>query len=201
MANAIARRAALALLFAAPLLAQTRRLQAVDESRRDPSLVAYLAKLKDAVAKEDRSVLLPLVHPQIKLGFGGDDGIANFRPDWPLLRRLLAMGGAWQGDLFSLPYVFAKFPEDLDAFDYAAITGKGVWLRERPSIDSRGLRQLSYDIVKVDDQGEAWWKVQTLNGARGYVSSRFIASPVGYRAIFQKNERGEWKMFALLAGD
>ena len=58
-----------------------------------------------------------------------------------------------------------------------------------------------YDIVKVQDQGDAWWKIETLTGERGYVSARFIASPIGYRAIFQKNPRGEWKMSALLAGD
>ena len=201
MANPIARRAALALLFAIPLLAQTRRLLPVDEAGRDPSLVAYLAKLKDAVATQDRAALVALVHPDIKNGFGGDDGVANFHPEWPVLERLLRMGGAWKAQKFSIPYVFSKFPDDLDPFDYAAITGQGVWLREAPASTSRGVRQLSYDIVRVDDQGAEWWKVTTLQGEKGYVSATYIASPVGYRAIFQKNERGEWKMFALLAGD
>ena len=201
MANSVTRRAALALLLAIPLLAQTRRLLPVDESGRDPSLVAYLAKLKDAVAKQDRAALVALVHPGIKNGFGGDDGVANFQPEWTVLERLLRMGGAWQGQSFSVPYVFAKFPEDLDAFDYAAITGQVVWLREAPTATSRGVRQLSYDIVRVEEQGAEWWKVTTLQGEKGYVFATYIASPVGYRAIFQKNERREWKMFALLAGD
>ncbi len=201
MANAVSRRAALAALCALPLLAQTRRLPPVDESARDPSLVAYLAKFRDAVEKMDRGALLPLVDPAIKLGFGGEDGIANFQPDWPLLQRLLNLGGAWKAGSYSVPYVFVKFPDELDPFDYAAVTGTGVWLRERPSADARGLRQLTYDIVKVDEQGEEWWKVETLSGQRGYISARFIASPIGYRAIFQKNPRGEWKLSALLAGD
>ncbi|MEI9813344.1 MAG: hypothetical protein WDO18_12175 [Acidobacteriota bacterium] len=59
------------------------------------------------------------------------------------------MGGVLELSTYSVPYVFAKFPEDLDAFDYAAITGKGVWLRAKPSATSRGVRQLSYDIVRV----------------------------------------------------
>ena len=201
MANAVARCAALAALCALLLMAQLRRLSPVDESGRDPSLVAYLAKFKDAVAKKDRGALVPLIDPDIKLGFGGEGGITNFQPDWTLLQRLLNLGGAWKAGSYSIPYVFAKFPDDLDPFDYAAVTGSGVWLRERPSADARGLRQLAYDIVKVEDQGEQWWKVQTLGGERGYLSARFIWSPIGYRAIFQKNRRGEWKLSALVAGD
>lgn len=201
MANAISRGAALAVLCALPLLGQPRRLPPADEAGRDPSLVAYLAKFKDAVEKMDRGALVPLIDPGVKLGFGGEDGIANFQPDWPLLQRLLRLGGAWKAGSYSMPYVFAKFPDDLDPFDYAAVTGSGVWLRERPSADARGLRQLAYDIVKVEGQGEQWWKVQTLDGERGYVSALYVASPIGYRAIFKKDRRGEWKLSALLAGD
>lgn len=202
MENSIARRAALvAFLLAAPALAQTRRLLPVDESPRDPSLVSYLANLKAAVARQDRDALLALVHPDIKTSFGGDDGVANFHPEWPVLERLLRMGGAWQGATFSVPYVFAKFPADLDAFEYAAVTGQGVWLREGPSVSARRLRPLTYEIVQVREQGEDWWNVTTLRGENGYISARYVASPIGYRAIFQKDERGEWKMFALIAGD
>ncbi len=201
MANSIARRWALALLLAIPACAQTRRLLPVDESKRDPKLVAYLTKFKTAVAHRDRDELLPLVAPEIKLGFGGEDGIANFHPDWAMLERLLALGGAWQGATYSIPYVFARFPDDLDAFDYAAVTGKGVWLREQASATSRGVRTMDYEIVKVDEQGEEWWKITTLQGETGFVSAKFIASPIGYRALFQKNRRNEWKLSALLAGD
>jgi hypothetical protein len=200
MASAIARIAALVLL-SLPVAAQQRRVLPVDESGRDPSLVAYLSKFKDAVAKQDDLALSELIDPQIKLGFGGEDGIGHFHSDWLLLDRMLRMGGAWKAGSFSIPYVFAKFPDDLDPFDYAAITGQGVWLRAEPKPDAAGVRQLSYDIVKVEDQGESWWKVETLTGERGYVSSRFIASPIGYRAIFEKSKQGTWRMTAFLAGD
>jgi hypothetical protein len=200
MASAIARLTALAAL-AFTLTAQTRRLLPVDESGRDPSLVAYLSKFKDAVARQDDSALSELIDPQIKLGFGGEDGIEHFHSDWLLLDRVLRMGGGWKAGSFSIPYVFAKFPDEFDPFDYAAITGQGVWLRAEADATSRGIQQLSYDIVKVKDPGEEWWEVETLTGTRGYVSSRFVASPIGYRAIFTKDQRGVWRMTALLAGD
>ncbi|MEO5926121.1 MAG: SH3 domain-containing protein [Bryobacteraceae bacterium] len=201
MAYPSARRWALAFFFVVSASAQTRRLLPVDEASRDLKLVAYLAKFKEAVAHRNPEELLPLIASEIKLGFGGDDGIANFHPDWPALERLLSRGGAWQGPAYSVPYVFARFPDDLDAFDYAAITGKGVWLREQATSTSRGIRTMDYEIVKVEDQGDDWWKVTTLRGEKGFVSARFIASPIGYRAIFQKNRRNEWKLSALLAGD
>jgi hypothetical protein len=201
MANPISRLAALALLLTAPLFAQIRSLPPVDESGRDPALVEYLTKLKAAVAKQDRDALVALVDPNIKNGFGGEDGLAYFTPEWALLQRLLDMGGAWSGDSFSIPYVFAKFPEDLDAFEYAAITGQGVRLRQDPSTSSRIRALMYYDLVKVEEQGEDWWKIVTLNGEPGYVSARYIASPVSYRAIFQKDDSGDWKMRAMLAGD
>jgi hypothetical protein len=201
MANSISRRSALALLLAVAASAQTRRLLPVDESTRDAKLVAYLAKFKDAVAHRNRNELVPLIAREIKLGFGGEDGIANFHPDWPALDRLLSLGGAWQGASYSIPYVFARFPDDLDAFDYAAITGRGVQFRAGPSPTARALRTMDYELVKVEDQDEAWWKITTLTGEKGYVSAKFIASPAGYRAIFNKNRRGEWKLSALLAGD
>jgi len=201
MENSIARRAALVLLLSTTLFAQTRRLPPADESGRDQTLVAYLMTFKHAVAKHDRAALLALVHPDVKLGFGGDDGIGKFQPDWAVLQRLLNKGGAWQGTAFTIPYVFAKFPEDLDAFDYAAVTGSGVWLRAEASATSRGQRQLNYEIVQVKNSGDEWWEVTTLRGEHGYVSARYIHSPIGYRAMFQKNERGEWKLFALLEGD
>ena len=201
MANPIARGAALAFLLAICAPAQTRRLLPVDQSARDPKLVTYLSKFKAAVTNRSRDELSPLVAPEVKLDFGGEDGIAYFQPDWPVLERLLSMGGAWQGESFSIPYVFARFPDDLDPFDYAAITGKGVWLRAEPSVTSRGVRTMDYEIVEVDDQGDEWWQVKTLSGESGFVSAKFIASPIGYRAIFNKNRRGEWKLSALLAGD
>jgi len=201
MENPITRRWALiVLLSVAPLLAQTRRLLPVDQSGRDPSLVAYLTKFKASVAKRDRSALVPLIDADVRLSFGSDAGVENFHPDWPLLDRLLALGGAWAGDTFSIPYVFARFPDDLDAFEFAAITGQGVWLRQGPSTDTRGVSRLDYEIVHVESQGDDWWSVTTLQGEHGYVSSRYIHSPVGYRAIFQK-QGSEWKMIAFLAGD
>ena len=152
MASAITRRTALALLAGVSACAQVRRLLPVSEATtRDPALTRFVAELRDAVARRDESSLLRLLDPQVRSSFGGETGIAEFRQWWkldqpgsklwPLLQRLFALGGLWDGDNYVFPYVFARFPEDLDSFEHAAITGQGVWLRTNPSPEARGVRQ------------------------------------------------------------
>ncbi len=48
--------------------------------------------------------------------------------------------------------------------------------------------------------GGGWIGVTLKDGRRGYVAEQYIWSPVGYRAIFDKNN-GKWTMTALIAGD
>jgi hypothetical protein len=200
MEHSVTRRTAIVLLAAATAGAQARLVPTVDEEKRDPTLAAYMTRFRIAVGRRDRAALLPMIDPDVRLSFGSDSGVENFRPDWPLMDRLLAMGGAWVGDSFALPYVFARFPGDRDPFEHAAITGRDVWLREAASSTSRGVRRLDHEIVRVIDQGEQWWKVETLGGVSGYVAAGFVYSPIGYRAIFEKSG-GIWKMTAFLAGD
>jgi hypothetical protein len=180
-----------------------------EPTTRDPALTRFVADLREAVARRDESRFLKLLDPQVRSSFGGDEGIDEFREWWkldqhgsrlwPLLDRLLALGGVWDGDSYVFPYVFAKFPDELDPFEHAAIIGQGVWLRAKPSSEARGVRQLRYDLVRVLDQSDEWWEVETLDGARGFVAERYVMSPVGYRLMLGK--RGQWRITALVAGD
>ncbi|MEO8096370.1 MAG: SH3 domain-containing protein [Acidobacteriota bacterium] len=203
---------ALLLALAALASAQTRRLlPLVDESARDPRFAMFLNRFKLAVLRKDAAALLPLISPDVKNSFGGNDGLAEFRtlwkPEeetsdlWPLLSRLLERGGTWQGPGYCVPYVCGKFPDDLDAFEYGVVAASGVWLRKAPNPKAPGIRQLSYEIVKLSDPGEAWSRVVTLDGKSGYVAARYLFSPVGYRAFFQPDAKGVWQMAMLLQGD
>jgi hypothetical protein len=208
MASAITRRSALGLL-AVPAFAQRRQLLPVNEPTRDPALTRFVAELREAVSRRDEAALVKLLDPEVQSSFGGDEGIEEFRQWWkldqpgsklwPLLERLLSMGGAWDGDSYVFPYLFAKFPEDLDAFEYGVITGQGVWLRAATSVASERLRQLNYELVRIQQQGADWWEVETLDHVRGFVSSRYVRSPIDYRLIIGK--RGQWRITALVAGD
>jgi len=115
--------------------------------------------------------------------------------------------------MFVAPYTFSDWPEDLDSFDYFAIFGNNVNLRDTPSKDGRVIGSLSYNVVKVDndksvmnhaaddsDQKVEWYKVKTLGGKEGFVHGDFVRSPIDLRAGFEK-KRGVWKLTFFLAGD
>ena len=59
-----------------------RTLKPVDEAPLDPEFLAFRTRLQAAVTKHDAAALMEVVHPEIKHGFGGDDGIHAFKELW-----------------------------------------------------------------------------------------------------------------------
>lgn len=197
-------------------IAQERFLRPVDEGGQDASFNLFREKLIRAVKAHDAKFLLSIVDKNIKNGFGGDDGINNFKKGWKInspkselwdeLLFVLTHGGAFSKEgrnkLFSAPYIFTNFPADLDGFEHGAITGTDVNLRSEASTASRSIASLSYNVVKMGDQDAAgvWRKVTTLGGKSGYVQSKYVRSAVDFRAGFEQ-KRGQWVMTFFLAGD
>lgn len=201
-----------------------RFFKPVDEAKNDASFLAFRTKLIAAVKKQDKNFLLSVVDRNIKTGFGGNDGIENFKKMWKLngakseiwdeLLTVLTNGGTFstqgKNKSFYAPALFTEFPEDLDAFEYQAIFGNNVNLRAKPDLKADVIAQLSYNIVKVDYQNSvkptknseeySWLKIETLGGKKGFVNAQFVRSSIDYRAGFEKI-RGSWKMTFFLAGD
>lgn len=217
------------LFFAATLLmspasvtsSQTGKLLPVDEAARDAGFFIFRARLQEAVARHDAAAVLEAVDPNIRVGFGGKDGIANFREKWKLqdgdrsplwaeLGTVLALGGGFQSEgSFAAPYVFSRWPEAFDAFEHVAVVGSDVRVRSAPSLDGKILASLGFDILRVSQAGRSrltpaqakeWTAVELPGGRTGYISSRYIRSSVGYRALFNK-VNGRWRMTAFVAGD
>lgn len=205
------------------LSAQEKFVKPVDEAEKNPSFLTFRTKLIDAVKKRDVKFVLGIVDKNIKNGFGGDDGIANFKKQWKIYNRnselwkelgiVLNNGGVFDkenSNTFYAPYLFSVFPEDIDAFEYQAIFGNNVNLRAKPDINSPIVASLSYNVVKTDweksiksktNPNEALWlKIETLGGKKGYVKPEFVRSSIDYRAGFEKI-RGKWTMTFFLAGD
>lgn len=185
-------------------------LMPADEAKRDPSFVAYRDLLTEAVRNRDEAMLVKLVDPKIRTGFGGEGGAADFRKQmkehnlWPELEWIVSHGGSWRDEgkdkTFCAPYVYSNWPERLDAFQSLAVTGNGVALRSAPKT-GRVLTRLSYDIVTISGaEQNGWRRVKTSGGRSGWVSTAYLRSPVGYRACFAKTADG-WKMQLLVAGD
>jgi Bacterial SH3 domain. len=209
----------LILGFALGAIGQERFVKPVDEAAKDASFTAFRKKLIAAIDRKDSKYILSIVASDIKNGFGGEDGIANFRKNWKIDRKgskfwtefsaVVKNGGKFNGrDLFTAPYSFDGFPSDLDVFEHSLIFGNNVNLREMPAMDGKVIDRLSYNVVLTVDTAPAsgtddvpdWVKIKTLGGKTGWVKAEYVRSPIDYRAGFEK-KRGVWKMTFFLAGD
>ena len=207
-------------------LAQERFVLPVDEAKNDSSFFSFRTKLLQAAKNKDAKYILSIVDPNIRNTFGDDDGIRYFNKFWKIDKSnsefwkefliVVKHGGTFDKESdtknkqFCAPYTFTSFPEDLDAFDYSAIFGKNINLRNKPEQDAPIVANLSYNIVKVDyensiesknkESSYLWLKVETFGGKKGFVKSEYVRSPIDYRACFQKI-KGKWKMTVFIAGD
>ncbi len=214
----------LILGFSINAFGQERFVVPIDEGKKDASFNTFRAKLITALKKKDKKYLISILDPNIKVSFGGDDGITDFKNFWEIDKAdsklwnelLLALnnGGKFINEgntkTFCAPYSFWGFPDDLDSFEYNVIFGNNVRLRSKPDLSSDIITNLSYNIVKVDYENSvrdsknnevfAWAKIETLGGLKGFVSAEYVRSPIDYRACFEKTN-GKWKMTAFVAGD
>ena len=199
---------------AAPPATSALTLKPVDEAAAMPDFFSFRARLLQVIARRDAAALLAIVDPDIKNGFGGDDGKAAFEQQWQpssagstvweTLATVLALGGTRSGeDGFIAPYVFAAWPDGVDGFEHVAVIGDAVRVRRAPRPDAAEIAQVSFTVLKRarDDQSpEEWTPVIAPDGQAGYISSQYVRSPIDHRAFFTK-KGGSWRMVMLLAGD
>jgi hypothetical protein len=184
----------------------------VDEAVTRPDFFTFRAHLQSAIARRDAAAVLAVVDPKIRVSFGPDNGREAFerrwRPSaadselWAELGAVLALGGRFQpagSDTFVAPYTFAC---EADAFEDAIVTGANVRVRQAPSADAPVVAALSFAVVRraKSDPNAEWTEVVLGDGRRGFIASRYVRSPAGYRAFFAKVS-GSWRLQAFVAGD
>ncbi len=205
------------------------RLAPVDEAARDQSFIQFRNELKAVVARKDAAKLFPYLASDIHLSFGGDYGGPAFHKMWKpfdkdtkvwkALALVIDNGGKSPAPgAFVAPYVYATFPEEVDAFTHVVVTNKQAVVRDQPNANARILRKLDHDILtalSVADhdlvlgwsglfQHEAnpnrWVLTKDSAGRMGWVLAGDLRSPVDYRAIFEQR-KGKWVIQTFLAGD
>ena len=118
----------------------SRRLEPASEIDRDPTLRSYVDHLSRIVARKSASDLLAEMDPRFRVEFSRGKGPEAFRkywkpesPEtgvWKVLARLFAIGGTFYSpSLFAIPYVYTRFPIDLDPFEYVAALKDEVQVR------------------------------------------------------------------------
>lgn len=134
------------------------------------------------------------------------------RPDselWEKLGAVLSLGGTFDASgYFIAPYTFSRWPNALDSFEHVAVIGSRVAVRAEASSASSAIASLSFAMVPVarGPQGrpgvsdENWTAVRLSDGRSGYISNRYVRSPIDYRAIFARVD-GDWRLITFIAGD
>ena len=190
-----------------------RTLHPVDEAAMNADFLAFRTQLQDIVARRDTAALLEIVHPDIKIGFGGNHGVADFLEEWKPrepgstlwkeLGEVLRLGGTFDGPTyFTTPYTFSRWPDGFDSFDFAAVSGSNVRIRTAPNLNAPVVTTVSYAILEVvyEPKPVEGWTAVKLDGKTAYLDARYIRSPIDYRARFEYIE-GRWRMVMFLAGD
>ena len=181
------------------------RLCPSDEASLDPSFVTFRNTMLEVVQAKDEARLRDLLDPRIRTSFGEGGGIAEFKVSddvWHELGTILKLGGGLHEGSVWAPYVYAKWPEAVDAFSHVAAIRKGVVIRGTPESGGNEVAAVDWEILELTPAKEVpgWRHVRTADKKEGWVSESDVRSPIGYRAGFLK-ESGQWKMNALVAGD
>ena len=206
----------MAAAVTAPLAAQERRLEPVDEAGMDASWNGFRRRLLEALEKRDRKHVLGVLAQNVRNGSDSPRGIAEFRKQWLLdaadsplwseLSSALTLGSAWlardkQRRELCAPYVLAKWPEDVEPTQNGVIVAREALVKSEPSSGSATFATLSYHIVPVPDwevndrdagSKQKWVKIR-VNGLDGYVPEEQIRSPVEHAACFVRTENG-WRL-------
>jgi hypothetical protein len=193
----------------------------VFQDQADDSFRRFRSDLLAALARRDTAFLFGILEPEIRNSFGDNGGIREFKaqwrirepdsPLWNVLTRALEQGGRQEGDtLFYGPYVYAFWPDSVDAFDHLAVVVAQAKVRSAPLLSSPPFGTVGRSILGlVELVGErdpptandtVWAHVILPDGRRGWLRGEDGYSPVGWRAVFAKRE-GRWRLRALVAGD
>jgi hypothetical protein len=182
------------------------RFPPVDEATSQSDFFAFRSQLQMALLSCDANALLACVHPDIKNSYGPDDGIDQFRAIWlPFSRSsriweelgsVLALGGTFgPKSMFIAPYVFSRWPFDVDPRQHTAIVGKTAVARVLPLADFPALATCGLSIVPLASGGDdvwSWTPILTPEGRTAYVDKRLVRSPLDFRAVFEKRQDRWW---------
>jgi hypothetical protein len=172
--------------------------------------------LRAIVGRRDDRELLALMSPDFKVEFDVGKGPGTFRRRWhsnardsqvwDLLDRLLTLGGTFYSPtLFALPYVYTRFPTDLDKSSHVVSVRAKVALRQRPDPRGPEVGTLDYVILPLRNPiappailADPFAEVRHPDWGLCYVSRSDVYSPAGHRAFFEKRQ-GRWHWLSLAA--
>ena len=185
----------------------------VDECASLPGFPAFREAVFAAAAKRDGEALAALSVSAINLDFGGGAGVDELRkrlsdpkaPLWDEIAALAPLGCAADGTVATLPAIFSRVPDNVDAAYTMLVTGTQVPLRSKPAPSAPPVRLLDWALVTLKGNGfnpaARYAQVTAADGSSGFVATAKLRSLLDYRLIADKADGGEYRITALIAGD
>ena len=196
---------------------ELRKIPPPGEAPRDAALTTLLSRMRRIVADRDHRSLETLISHDFRVEFDVGQGPRVFRnhwlteshrsPVWKILQRLLSLEGTFYSPtLYVLPYVYARFPIDLNPLEYVVAVNKEVPLFAKPEPGVEPIGLLQHSIVPLAKPleppviipAEGFIEVNHPALGRCFVATAGVYSPAGHRAFFEKR-KGEWRWISLAA--
>jgi hypothetical protein len=185
----------------------------VDESNRDPALVAVRRQLIDAVAAGRIAKIAHLISPTVRLGFAGLDGREEFlrRMEKPSERQAfleaLNLGGRFEHvrgqDYFWAPFSFTEPGNDADEDRVVALVRPLPVLRTARA-NAQVVSNVMCGSIMVDREAAgstmSGWLPVRVGGRKGFVEASLVRSPTDHRVGFIRTSDG-WRVGFFVAGD
>jgi len=191
------------------------KLPPADEAPRDPGLAALLGKIRGLAAHRNSSGLEALMLPTFRVEFDYGKGSAAFRRRWQsespssalwqVMDRLFSLGGTFYSDtLFALPYVYTRFPGDLDPLGHVVAVKADTRLLDRPGKDGAQVAAVDQAIIPLAQRlrppvmmsAGGYLEVKAPRVGWCFVRESDVYSPAAHRAYFEKRE-GRWRWISL----
>jgi len=184
---------------------------------RAAALTTLLSRMRRIVAERDTRGLEALMSYNFRVEFDVGQGPRVFRnhwlseshesPVWKILQRLLSLDGTFYSPtLYALPYIYARFPIDLNPLEYVVAVNKAVPLFAKSEPGAEPIGFLQHSIVPLATPleppaiipAEGFIEVNHPALGRCFVATADVYSPAGHRAFFEKR-KGEWRWISLAA--
>jgi hypothetical protein len=197
---------------------ELRRVLPPDRQQLDPGLASLVMQLRKIVAARDDARLLAMMDPKFRVEFDQGYGPAAFRRYWNpksadsrvwgVLEHLLRTPPhAYSETLSAMPYVFARFPFDLDPLHHVVAIRSAVRLFARPEPNASQVASIDYSIIPLTKPSEppvvipsgSYLEVQHPVAGRCFAASADICHPAAHRIFFERIG-GRWRWISLAAG-
>lgn len=175
-----------------------------DDGLKNASFEKFRSQLLEALKRHDKKYIEEIMSPEIEMALGGGKGkkafaqrwenLSEASPFWGRMQKVLSHGAQFdqESDEFHAPAV--SFEDSHSELPQCIAWNKSSPLRKKPSSTSPPVKNLYNEQLTLMEPAEpgpvtsSWVKVQTNDGAVGFMETNDIYSAYDEFAVFKKRQ-------------